>query len=201
MNFKCRVCGCESFSRLWRGSSGGTCDNCSTVFNDPKKFSLHREVKIKYLDNYDLENWGELDYKHLYDSGFDLRAAISEPVTIYPYIDCKSNYNEESFIKIPFGIKIEFSDSDMDMKIYPRSGIGTKNGVVPRNLVGIIDNTYRGQVMGKFVNIDKEPFTINPGDRIVQAVIEKRLDVNIRTVTELSETQRGENGFNSTGKN
>jgi dUTP pyrophosphatase len=55
--------------------------------------------------------------------------------------------------------------------------------------------------MGFFQNEDRVPYTINPGDRVAQMVVERRLDVNIITVDELSDTDRGDRGFGSTGKN
>jgi dUTP pyrophosphatase len=89
----------------------------------------------------------------------------------------------------------------MDLKIYNRSGLASKNGISIRNKVGVIDNLYRGECMGFFQNEDRVPYTINPGDRVAQMVVERRLDVNIVTIDELSDTDRGDRGFGSTGKN
>lgn len=201
-NFKCRVCGNEKYNNeKYNNVVFYSCSNCSTMFFSPSDFSLNRQLKIKYLNNYNLKKWGELNYKHLYDSGIDLRAAIEEPKTIYPYVDGRWNFNKNLFIKIPFGISIRPFPKDMDVKIYNRSGLASKYGIRIRNNVGVIDTTYNGECMGVFENISKEPYTINPGDRVAQMVVEKRLDIDIISVDVLEDTDRGINGFGSTGKN
>lgn len=204
MNFKCRVCGCESYRMLFGAFDGEAycCNGCSSIFKNLTDFSLHRELRIQYLDNYNLEEWGELDYKLPYDSGIDLRAAISEPITIYPYIDAKYHTDDKLFVWIPFGIKVQPVQFDMDSKIYCRSGLSLKDQVKILNSVGVIDSGYRNQVMGRFYNIGRKPYTINPGDRVAQLVVEKRLDINVvSTTNELDGSDRGEGGFGSTGRN
>ena len=202
-NFKCRVCGSRDYIKNY---SFYECSTCSTMFREVEKFSLNRELKVKYLDNYKLDEWGEIDFKYIYDSGVDLRACIEEPITIVPYYyHATLNHNEQKYISmyawISFGIQVQPSHYDMDIKLYARSGLASKHGVGLRNFVGVVDSTYRGQVMGAFVNLGSENYTINPGDRVAQMVVEKRLDVDIVPVDELDDTERGEGGFNSTGKN
>lgn len=200
-DFKCRICGCRKYRD---NNPNYECVDCSSVFRDPDKFSLNRELRVEYQPEYDLENWGELDFKHINDSGVDLRACIKIPVTINPYSwENLSNYKYKQQYKtfISFGIKIQPSHTDMDVKIYPRSGIAFKYDVRLSNSVAVIDNAFTGCLKGSIINMGKEPFTINPGDRIAQMIAEKKLDVDIVTVDQLDETERGEGGFGSTGKN
>lgn len=193
--FKCRICGCEQYRRTYAEYE---CVNCSVVFRNVYDFSMRRELKIQYMPEYKLDEWGEISFAHLYDSGADLRACIDEPITIYPYY--KSDMGKYK-AKFSTGIRVQPSHNDMDIKIYPRSGLGFKHDLRLSNSTGIIDNTYRGTINCALINMGKEPYTINPGDRVVQMVIEKRLDVDLVKVDDISETDRGTNGFGSTGKN
>lgn len=195
-NFKCRLCGCREYEKTM--DIYYYCPQCSSMFISPVNFSLNREIRIKYLPHYNIEEWGKLDFKHLHDTGIDLRAAIKEPITIIPQKE--RTMNVSCWVKIPFGIKIEPSHYDMDFKIYNRSGLASKHGVRIRNCVGITDCTYRGEVMGFFINDGEFSYTINPGDRVAQLVAEKRLDVEVVTVDKLSDTIRDEGGFGSTGR-
>ena len=197
-NFKCRICGNNNYFEF--GQSGYMCSKCSVVFSRPEHFTLHRMLKIKYLDNYKLKEWGELDYAHETDSGLDLRACIEEPVKLMPYSEAKFTYPEKLFCKIPFGISIELTESDMDAKIYNRSGLSSKHGVGIRNRVGVIDFAYKGELMGFFINEGTSPYTIEPGEKVSQLVVEKRIDVKPVKVSQLSDTVRGDSGFGSTGK-
>jgi len=190
-SFRCRVCGSQLY---FRRSENYECANCSVLFRNKEEFSLNRELKVQYLDNYDLENWGELEFQHFQDSGVDLRAAIEKPVTLYPY-----KFSDAHWAKIPFGICVEPSDFDMDIKVYCRSGLASKLGISLKNHTGVVDNHYRGEVMGFFINLSENQYTINPGDRVAQMVPEQKLFVNTVKADNLNETERGSNGFGSTG--
>lgn len=198
-DFKCRSCGNNEYVLVSTKPWLKACRGCSAVFTQETLFSMERELRIQYLDNYDMD-WGEINYKHLYDSGADLKAAISEPVTIYPYCDIKYKNIDNIFVKIPFGIKVDFSHSDMYLEIFNRSGLSSKNGVRIRNNVGVIDNAYRGQIMGFFENCGDRPYTIEPGERVTQMIVKNKIDVNIVKVDEVCDTERGSDGFGSTGK-
>jgi len=201
-DFKCRICGSTKYHRklsfvgelnMWE------CSDCSTLFTKPEKFSCNRILHIKYLDNYNYDQWGPVTYKYQNDSGFDLRAAIEYPITIQPYSEVKTSLSVN--VWIPFGIKIQPSHTDMDMKIFCRSGLALKQGVGILNSVGVIDNHYRGELMNRFVNLGRCPYTIQPGERVAQMVIEKRLDVSITEVDVWNEeTDRGAGGFGHSGK-
>ena len=128
-------------------------------------------------------------------AGFDFRADIDGPITIP---GCKSGDN----IKIiPTGLYFELP-TNLELQVRPRSGLAAKSGVTVLNSPGTVDSDYRGEVKVILINHKQETFTINPGDRIAQGVIAnvtaKQMVKFIKT-DQLSETDRGEGGFGSTG--
>jgi dUTP pyrophosphatase len=84
--------------------------------------------------------------------------------------------------------------------ILPRSGLGHKHGIVLGNLVGLIDSDYQGQIMVSCWNRGREPFTVQPLERIAQMVIVPVLRVQLNIVEQFSSSDRGAGGFGSTGK-
>lgn len=84
--------------------------------------------------------------------------------------------------------------------IYARSGIATKRGLAPANKVGVIDSDYRGEVMVAIHNHSDEPQTLSSGERIAQLVIAPVVQANFMLCDSLTDTERGEGGFGSTGK-
>jgi dUTP pyrophosphatase len=74
-----------------------------------------------------------------------------------------------------------------------------KHGITLSNCVGTIDEDYRGEVCVGIINLSKESYTINPGDRIAQMIIAKVEHVQVSTVSSLDETARAAGGFGSTG--
>ena len=131
---------------------------------------------------------GMPEYKTPDASGMDLMAAIDEPVALKSL--------ERALI--PTGIKIELPRG-LEAQIRPRSGLAIKNGITLSNCVGTIDADYRGEVCAGLINLSKEDFTINPGDRIAQMVICPVIIAKIEVVKELTSTLRGAGGFGSTG--
>lgn len=129
------------------------------------------------------------EYKTSGAAGMDLCAAIEEPVVLKPL--------ERALI--PTGLKIEL-EKGYEAQIRPRSGLSIKHGITLINCVGTIDEDYRGEVCVPVVNLSSEEYTIMPDERIAQMVISKYEKAKIDVVTELSDTQRGEGGFGSTGK-
>ena len=123
-------------------------------------------------------------------AGMDLCAFINEPITLASL--------ERKLI--PTGFKMELP-TGYEAQIRPRSGMSIKHGITLINCVGTIDEDYRGEVCVPIVNLSKDSFTINNGDRIAQMVIAPVTKAEIKVVTEISDTQRGEGGFGSTGKN
>ena len=97
------------------------------------------------------------------------------------------------------GLSLEIPEGYAGL-IYARSGIATKRGLAPANKVGVIDSDYRGEIMVCLFNHSSAPQTIADGERIAQMVITPFLKVDYTEVSELSDTERGEGGFGSTGK-
>ena len=129
------------------------------------------------------------EYKTEGAAGMDLCAAISEPIELKPL--------ERKLI--PTGLKIEL-EHGYEAQIRPRSGLSIKHGITLINCVGTIDEDYRGEVCVPMVNISNDAYTIQPDERIAQMVIAKAEQAKLEVVTELTDTERGEGGFGSTGK-
>jgi dUTP pyrophosphatase len=127
-------------------------------------------------------------------SGFDLRANLTEPISI----------KAGSRAIIPTGLFFEIPDN-FEIQVRPRSGLAAKNGITVLNTPGTIDADYRGEIKVILINLGDEDFTINHGDRIAQAVVAAVSGKNIIKLTKVAEvstnTERGEGGFGSTGKN
>ncbi len=123
-------------------------------------------------------------------AGLDLRACIDEPVTLRP---------GDSML-IPTGLAIHLGDPGLAAIIIPRSGLGHKHGIVLGNLVGLIDSDYQGQVLVSCWNRGKEPFVVNPMERIAQLVVVPVVQVELNIVETFDESLRGAGGFGSTGK-
>ena len=121
-------------------------------------------------------------------AGMDLCAALDEPCTIEPF--------ERKLI--PTGIKVEIP-MGYELQVRPRSGLSIKAGITLVNCVGTIDEDYRGEICVPMINLSNTSYTINSGDRIAQMILAKVPKATIVEVSELSETQRGEGGFGSTG--
>lgn len=98
---------------------------------------------------------------------------------------------------VPTGLAFEIPEG-YHMKLFMRSSYGTKTTMRLSNCVGIVDSSYRGEVMGVFDN-EHRVQTIHKGDRFMQGIIEKNIPVLFEEVEELSDTDRGEGGFGSTG--
>lgn len=129
--------------------------------------------------------------KTIGSAGADLYANISNVVSILP----------NQTVPIPTGIAIEIPSEDYVGLVFGRSGLGIKNGIAPANKVGVIDSDYRGEIIVGLHNSSSEIFRINPNDRIAQLVIVPVATVTYIEDNDLSETERGENGFGSTGTN
>ena len=161
-----------------------TSETTDTVTN-----TLHK-VTTKFINN---SNNEDPTYAKEGDSGFDLRAFIEEPVTLKPL--------ERKLI--PTGLKFELSPNT-ELQVRPRSGMALKHGISVLNTPGTVDEGYRGDVGIIAVNLSNEDYTIEPGERIAQAVIMNvvghRLS-NLEKVENLTETERGDTGYGSSGKN
>lgn len=127
-------------------------------------------------------------YETVAAAGMDLRAAVSEPVTLKP----------GDRTMIPTGLQMAIPEG-FEAQIRPRSGLAIKNGITMLNTPGTIDADYRGEVKVIAINLGEEEFEVNHGDRIAQMVIAPVTQFPVVEVDELNETERGEGGFGSTG--
>lgn len=122
-------------------------------------------------------------------AGHDLYACgMDEPINIAP----------GSVAKIKTGVIMEIPEGYFGA-IYARSGLATKQGLRPANCVGVVDSDYRGEIMVFLHNDSSFVRTIENGERIAQIVITPYLNVEFNEVDVLSNTERGEGGFGSTG--
>ena len=121
---------------------------------------------------------------------FDLCALLKEPLTL----SCGDT------AVIPTGLAIEIPSSEYAAFIFARSGLSVKHGIGLLNSVGVIDSDYRGELKVGVINQKRESYTIMPGERIAQLVIMPVSCMPVCEVSELSDTDRGEGGFGSTGK-
>lgn len=122
-------------------------------------------------------------------SGFDLFAAVDEPLTLMP--------GERKLIST--GIALEMP-AGVEAQVRSRSGLALRHGVAVLNSPGTIDSDYRGEVGVILVNLGEEPFVVNRGDRIAQLVFGRVFDVRFVEVERLGVTERGDGGFGHTGK-
>ena len=121
-------------------------------------------------------------------AGFDLHAAVDEPVTIAP----------GRFALVPTGIAIALPPG-FEAQVRPRSGLAARHGVSVLNTPGTIDADYRGEVKVILVNLGDRPFLVERGMRIAQMVIAALPRVRLVARSMLPETARGAGGFGSTG--
>ena len=121
-------------------------------------------------------------------AGMDIRANISEPITLKTLerVVVKTGL----FIALPVGFEAQ---------VRPRSGLAAKKGITVLNSPGTIDADYRGEIGVILVNLSNEDFLVNDGERIAQLVVAKHARLNWEEVVVLDETKRGEAGFGSTG--
>lgn len=128
------------------------------------------------------------NYETLLSAGMDLRAVLEAPVTIASLerVLVKTGL----FMALPKGYEAQ---------VRPRSGLALKKGITVLNAPGTIDADYRGEIGVILINLSKEDFSIENGDRIAQMVIAKHERVSLEEVKLLSETERADAGFGSTG--
>jgi len=127
-------------------------------------------------------------YETIASAGMDLRANITEPITLKPLE--RTIVKTGLFIELPIGYEAQ---------VRPRSGLAAKKGVTVLNAPGTIDADYRGEIGVILVNLSNEDFTIENGERVAQLIIAKHERAEWTEVQELTETARGEGGFGSTG--
>lgn len=138
---------------------------------------------LKKLETTELPNYGSEGA-----SGADVKAHLSEPLTIKP---------GESAL-IPTGLHLAIPQG-YEVQVRPRSGLALKDGITVLNTPGTIDADYRGEVGIILINHGKKVFTVEPGMRIAQLVVAPVIQAKFVPVAELTQTERGGGGFGHTG--
>tara|TARA_R110002020_G_scaffold31437_2_gene97990 strand:- start:534 stop:1139 length:606 start_codon:yes stop_codon:yes gene_type:complete len=148
------------------------------------------KIEVKFTNHSNNKN---PEYKYLDDSGVDLRAYVEDTLIINP-----------GEIKlIPTGLHFELPES-MEIQVRPRSGLAAKNGITVLNTPGTVDRGYTGEIKVILINLGKEKFIINNGDRIAQAVVSPVVSgrwCKLIQTSNITQTNRSDGGFGSTGIN
>jgi len=122
-------------------------------------------------------------------SGMDIRAALIKPLVLKP--------SEMELISTNLSVEIPLG---FELQVRPRSGLAVKHGIGILNSPGTIDSDYRGEIKIIIINLGKDDFIIQTGDRIAQLVVSKVYKANLKEVNELNLSNRGDGGFGHTGK-
>ena len=128
-------------------------------------------------------------YETEQSAGMDIRANLSEPITLEPMQRCL----------VPTGLYMSIPKG-YEAQIRPRSGLAIKKGISVLNSPGTIDADYRGEVCIILINLSAEAFVIEDGERVAQMVIASHEQAVWKAVETLDETERGAGGFGHTGK-
>ena len=145
------------------------------------------EVEIRVLDP---RMAGQLPaYATPGSAGLDLRACLDAPLLVAP----------GQTVMISTGIAIHLADPGLAAMVLPRSGLGSKHGIVLGNLVGLIDSDYQGPLTVSCWNRGSVPYTVQPMERIAQMVIVPVVQARFKLVDGFEASQRGQGGFGSTG--
>ena len=123
-------------------------------------------------------------------AGLDLHACLDEPVTI----------GVGEIFTVPTGVALEPEREDIVMFVIIRSSMGRKYGITLANSVGVIDSDYRGEILVPIINHGTEPYILQPGERFAQLVSTPVIFPEVSESDSLDSTERGEQGFGSTGK-
>ena len=149
-----------------------------------------QKIEVKILDQRIGAEFPLPRYATHGSAGLDVVACLDEHLHIAP---------GETHL-IPSGIAIHIGDAGVAAVLLPRSGLGHKHGIVLGNLVGLIDSDYQGQIFISVWNRGREPFTIEPGDRIAQMVFVPVVQAEFSIVQEFEGSRRGAGGFGHSGR-
>ena len=149
-----------------------------------------RPLKVRVLDARIGKEFPLPQYATEGSAGLDLRACLDKPLVLEPG---KAEL-------LPTGLSIWLEDPGLAAVILPRSGLGHKHGVVLGNLVGLIDSDYQGPLMVSVWNRGREPYTVQPGERIAQLVVVPVVQVELEVVADFATSARGAGGFGHSGR-
>ncbi len=150
-----------------------------------------KNVKLKILNPLIGNKIPIPKYETKGSAGLDLRACMDEKLSL------RAGKTE----MIPMGFAMHLEDEGLAALVVPRSGLGSRHGIVLGNLVGLIDSDYQGELMVPAWNRSSEIYEINPGDRIAQMIIVPIVQANFEIVEDFEKSERGTKGFGSSGIN
>ena len=150
-----------------------------------------KNIKVKIINPLMGDTIPLPEYETIGSAGLDLRACI----------ETQLNLESGKTLMIPIGFAMYLEDENLAALVVPRSGLGSKHGIVLGNLVGLIDSDYQGELMVPAWNRSDADFEINPGDRIAQMIIVPIVKANLKVVEDFDESVRGTKGFGSSGLN
>ncbi|NIJ70519.1 dUTP diphosphatase [Xanthomonas sp. 60] len=146
-------------------------------------------LQVKLLDPRFGDSWPLPAYATEASAGMDLRAALDAALQLQP----------GDTALVPSGLSIHVGDPGLCAVILPRSGLGHRHGIVLGNGTGLIDADYQGPLLISVWNRGRDPFTIEPGDRIAQLVVLPIVRVALQVVDTFTDSVRGSGGFGHTG--
>lgn len=152
------------------------------------KEALDREVKVKIINR---SHHPLPAYATPGAAGMDVRAYLPDGSVVLGSLE-RALIPTGLFMQLPRGYECQ---------IRPRSGLALKKGISLANTPGTVDCDYRGEIGVILINLSKEPFTVNDGERICQMVISRYTRVAWEQVREIDDTVRGDGGFGHTGTN
>ena len=148
-----------------------------------------KKVKVKIISSLIGDLIPLPKYETAGSAGLDLRACVQEKIILKP----------GATKMIPMGFAMYLKEEDLAALVVPRSGLGSKHGIVLGNLVGLIDSDYQGELMVPAWNRSENEFEISPGDRIAQMIIVPVVHADFEIVDDFEESSRGVKGFGSSG--
>ena len=150
-----------------------------------------KDIKIKIINPLIGDSIPLPEYETVGSAGLDLRACLEDKLIL----------RAQASQLIPIGFAMYLEDPGLAALVVPRSGLGSKHGIVLGNLVGLIDSDYQGELMVPAWNRSEKDFEINPGDRIAQMIIVPVIQADFEIVDDFEKSSRGIKGFGSSGVN
>ena len=146
------------------------------------------DVRFCWFDPQGCQDLSLPGYESILAAGMDVAAAVTEEVVLQP--------GDIKLIPTGFGVAIP---DGFEIQIRPRSGLAVKHGISIINAPGTIDADYRGEVKIGLVNLGRESFVVQRGDRIAQMILAPVCQAKWQLADSLDETERGSGGFGHTG--
>ena len=149
-----------------------------------------KEIDIKILNPLIKDKISLPEYGTEGSGGMDLRACLDNKIELAP----------SETIMIPMGFAMHLADKSLAALVIPRSGLGSKHGIVLGNLVGLIDSDYQGQLFVSCWNRSDQDYKVEPYDRIAQLIFITINQPKLKIVDSFKKSTRGSDGFGSSGK-